>query len=250
VTSLIFTQERFDLIQGIPEDIGKLTELKFLAINNTRNFPSPSIKFISNLFNLEHLDLSANNIRGMALTSNNFGNLKNLKYLNVSRNELEDNLNVLTKQFSKIKDLDLSQNHFIYDDFNNAFTHLTQLEVLILSNGILNNVSRALPSILNLPLSLRVLDLWFCFNIPTTLPINLKSFTNLKSLTLNGNSLYGSLDALAGITNLTTLQLGTNSFSGEIPSFIADMNLISLDFSYNKFSKLPKNFKNLKHLEN
>ncbi|KAJ3215188.1 26S proteasome subunit rpt4 [Clydaea vesicula] len=250
VTSVIF-RKRVPLHQGITEKIGELTFLKVLAVNDTKYFPFSSgipKDSLSKLVNLEVLDLSSNFCEGNISSYVNFENLKNLKHLDLSKNRFDDNLNFLNN-LEHLTFLDLSENNFYVNDFNGAFSKLRKLEVLKISNGLKKVFSQPLPNPLELSKSLRILDMWFCFDSPSTIPPNLETYTNLKSLALNGNNLFGSLDVLSKLTNLTTLQIGSNNFEGIIPSFIPHLSLSSLDLSNNKFTKLPENFENLRSLE-
>ncbi|KAJ3215187.1 hypothetical protein HK099_006488 [Clydaea vesicula] len=250
VDSLILTN-KINLSQGIPLEIGNLVFLKTFAVNNTIKFPPNGIpaNVFSNLVNMEVLDLSANYVFGSISHSIDFSKLKNLKVLNLAKNHFDDNLNFILKNLTNLVNIDLSENKFYFDDFNTAFSHMRSLEVLTMANGVLNKSPQALPLTLHLSLSLKTLDLWFCFNSLSTLPSNLKEYVNLQSLTLNGNNLYGSLDSLANLPSLQVLQIGSNHFEGDIPKFIVDLSLTSLDLSFNNFKTLPSNIAKLGLIE-
>ena len=86
-----------------------------------------------------------------------------------------------------------------------------------------------------------------------TIPAELGSLTNLKTLWLSGNQLSGEIPAeLGSLTNLKTLWLSGNQLSGEIPAELGSLtNLKTLWLSGNQLSgEIPAELGKLTNLTN
>ncbi|KAI9117391.1 hypothetical protein K1719_011557 [Acacia pycnantha] len=128
--------------------------------------------------------------------------------------------------------VDLSDNKITGKIFQN-FSHLTQLTYLDLSH---NTLSGEIPSDLRRCQKLKYLNL--SYNI---LPeeLNLIGLTNLQTLDLSGNRLYGDLgfNFPAICDNLISLNISGNNFTGRIDEcFDQCLKLEHLDLSTNKLS--------------
>jgi hypothetical protein len=84
------------------------------------------------------------------------------------------------------------------------------------------------------------------------IPTSLERATGLQILSLNKNSLFGSLPTLAGMSNLVTLMLGDTYLGGSIPDAWGNLNLLetlSLKNTTNFLGELPSSFRNLTNLK-
>ena len=84
-----------------------------------------------------------------------------------------------------------------------------------------------------------------------TIPAELGSLTNLKTLWLSGNQLSGEIPVeLGDLTNLTRLSLGNNQLSGEIPEKLGGLtNLRWLELSGNQLNgEIPEELGKLTNL--
>ncbi|XP_037940376.1 toll-like receptor Tollo [Teleopsis dalmanni] len=249
---------------------GQLTQASFRGLYNLRNltirthnvdWSTMSLNISSNSFNefrqLDHLDLSFNNIRfipdGMVCP------LKVLKYLNMSFNEIKDlssfrfSASITSRKFhicgSSLISLDVSSNKISI--FPSAIlSGLSFLKYLNLSRNNINFVAdRAFEALF----SLSVLDL--SDNHLTSLPPELFAETKLmKELYVKNNSINILAPGLFNhLHELRLLDLSMNSLNSQWvnpETFIGLRQLILLDLSYNRINKLESNiFQSLLSLE-
>jgi len=165
-----------------------------------------SSRFFAPLNKLEVLKLSDNKLKGI-IDFNSFYQLKKLKHLDMSRNDLSGEVDVLLSP--AIEHLDLSQNN-LTSLINFKFRgSQNTLETLYLSqNNIRQNVSRILE------------------NIPRT----------LKELVLVENHVQGSLpNPLPVLAHLERFIMRSNDMEGQIPDMSQSFQqLQELDLSHQK----------------
>jgi Leucine-rich repeat (LRR) protein len=174
----------------IPPELGMLTELRWLSMNDgfTGNIPPE----LGNLNNLTGLYLSNNQLSGNIPSG--LGNLKNLTWLYLFNNQLSGN---------------------IPPDLGN----LKNLKGLYLSNNQLSsNIPPELGNLSNLT------GLYLSYNqLSGNIPLELGNLSNLTELYLSNNQLSGSIpEQLANLTQLWEFYVRDNSLSGTIPQALLD----------------------------
>ncbi|KAL7612389.1 hypothetical protein Lser_V15G05073 [Lactuca serriola] len=219
----------------LPSDqLWSLKNLKFVDLGHNQLTGPIHQSFASmvNLTQLEHLDLSRNKFSG-TLPSDQLWSLKNLKFLDLSHNQLTGP---------------------ILQSFDYMF-NLTRLEYLDLSRNSLNGT---LPSQLWSLKNLWILDLshnWLTGPILQSFA-SMVNLTRLEYLALSGNKFSGTLpsDQLWSLKNLWSLDLSHNQLTGPIlQSFASMFNLTRLEYlnlSSNSLNgTLPSQLWSLKNLE-
>ncbi|KAK1259828.1 Brassinosteroid LRR receptor kinase [Acorus gramineus] len=218
-------------------------EIPFETLNTLRNLKNLILSYnsfigslpdsISNLYRLELLDLSSNNLTGQipqTLCGNPDFVLKELY--------LQDNLFTGTvpaslANCSGLISLDLSFN-FLKGPIPSTFGSLSRLRDLIMW---LNLLDGEIPQELSMIQTLEnlILD---NNGLVGTIPSGLQNCTNLNWLSLSSNRLSGPIPPWIGrMSNLAILKLGNNSFSGPIPPEIGDCrSLVWLDLNSNQLN--------------
>lgn len=180
----------------IPESFGKLSELVLLSLKANK---------ISN---------GLNSLNGLG----------NLKYLDLSENQITDTLPEFLSELSNLKTLNLFKNH-IYGSIPSRYGELIELQDLILER---NNLTGNLPQTLGKLPKIQVLDLAIN-QLTGNIPSEMGSLIYLKELYLNNNLLTGSIPKeLGNLSFLQDMDLSNNSLTGNVPSSFS--NLISLDY--------------------
>ena len=189
-----------DLTGNIPPEIGNLTNLQKLYLND--NDLSGSIPWdeIINLTDLESLALSYNQLTGQIPSE--IGDLTNLQHLSLSNNQLTGSIP--------------------WDEIGN----LTMLQALSLgANQLTGSIPAEIGNLTNLQ-ELYLDDNQFTGQIPA----EIGALINLQWLDLNSNQLTGSIpDDIGNLTNLQKLYLNDNDLSGSIPAAICGLS--NMDFS-------------------
>ncbi|KAJ4766410.1 Non-specific serine/threonine protein kinase [Rhynchospora pubera] len=201
---------------GILCDHGRVTSLDISNLN----ISSSVALNISGLDALVNLSISRNNLEGVISISN----MHSLKYLNISGNQFNGDLDW---DYATLPNLE------VFDAYDNNFTASMPIGVTKLMH-------------------LKYLDLggnFFYGNIPASygaMPV-------LEYLSLNGNDLQGPIPPeLSNITSLKQLYLGYfNSFEGGIPTEFGKLhNLAHLDISSCGISgEIPHDIGNLASLD-
>ncbi|ODV58380.1 leucine-rich repeat domain-containing protein [Ascoidea rubescens DSM 1968] len=174
-------------------------------------------------------------------------NFRNLTYLNLSNNLINDLSDFPLTNFPKLTSLNLSKNRL---KTINGLNHLKNLKFLNLSSvNYYNFNSRWLESLIIDNLSelsnLQSLDL---SNNGIAEIKNLSSLSNLQYLNLSHNVLIKNIDNLSDLKNLQILKLVNTNIS-KIENLSNLSNLKILDLSSNLISKL-QNLNNLNNLSN
>ncbi|KAL4196671.1 hypothetical protein AMTRI_Chr04g247370 [Amborella trichopoda] len=240
-----------DLLQfcntsGIVKQYGKyfFSSCTILANNNIEG---PMPPYLTNLSNLEYIDLSFNSLTGWKIPSC-MGNLTRLEAFDVSRNSLEGNVSLQslfvnsspTQVGMAFNGLTVSTDHmempksFQPSKQSTSSLNMKNIQVLFLSN---NNLTGNIPSWLWLLPRLSSLDL-SNNNLYGTLPLSFSLAMPYipSNLNLAHNSFHGNLPLPPN--NIEVFDLSHNQFSGSIPVQMGEklMNAKYVSFSGNKLT--------------
>lgn len=184
----------------IPKAIGLYTGLEHLEICYKRNLSGTIPDEIGNLTNLTYLRLMGNSLNGTIPDS--IGNLTKLQTLDLANNAMNSTYNGYRAEglggavpesignLTELKDLELGS----YSNFTSlpsSIGNLKKLETLEMSQSKL-----------------------------TSVPIEVKDLTNLKSMNFSYNQINQEIPEEWGqLTNLTNFNVECNAFYGEIPEW-------------------------------
>lgn len=219
----------FNDFTQLPRSLTKLTQLKSLDLShNVLSIP----EWIGSLSNLQRLILSGTSGGNLPNSlPQDIGLLKNLRYLDASRN----GLTTVPDFIGNLKDLhhlDLSSNRLTA--LPDSFGNLTGLDHLDLSS---NQLTR-FPKFLWKLKELRFLDL--ARNQLEKLPKEIDKLTSLQELKLGFNPINYLPNSIGGLLNLRRLDL-FHCQVREIPESLARLKkLKELDLSYNLITKIPE----------
>ena len=196
-------------IKQFPESITNLINLEYLDLSN-----NPELTIEGSIFNLQKLKTLkiAESILSADLL--NFENLKNLKCLNISSlglSKIPDSIRNLVL----LKELELTHNKI--EDIPLFFYNLTNLTYLDLS---MNHISSISEDISNLK-KLRHFNL--NFNNISVLPETFSNLKDLKSLYIISNRLESLPESFKKMNNLESLFL-TNNKLKKFPQVIKSLN--------------------------
>lgn len=245
----------------IPKKFHKLENVK--EIDFARNDFRKDAKFhLEKLEQLEHLNLSRNNIDLKNLAEDT---VQNLKYIVLSFN----NLTTIPKEIGLLKDLvdlQFAENDIKSDLIHPSLGSLTNLEVL----SFYKNDLDSLPTFIFNLKKLKELDLYY--NEIEIIPEELGNLKNLERLYVAHNRFYsipesiGELkslkefyihhnrisylpESIANLKQITDFHIHKNYFQG-FPEFILNFKkLQDLDISFNEIHKFPPELVNLNQLK-
>ncbi|OMO75141.1 hypothetical protein CCACVL1_16307 [Corchorus capsularis] len=222
---------------------------------------------ISKLDRLTNLSLAGNNFTGII----EIVNLSDLKFLNISNNQFNGNLDW---DYASISNLE------VFDVYNNNFTALLPVGILVLkklrhldfggnyfygkippSYGTLvgleylslagNDLHGEIPGELGNLVNLREIYLGYYNVFEGGIPVEFGNLVNLVIMDLSSCELDGSIpQELGKLQLLNFLYLHINLLSGPIPKQLGNLtNLVELDLSRNALTgEIPPEFVNLKQL--
>eukprot|EP00592_Proboscia_alata_P023983 CAMPEP_0194447102 /NCGR_PEP_ID=MMETSP0176-20130528/128821_1 /TAXON_ID=216777 /ORGANISM="Proboscia alata, Strain PI-D3" /LENGTH=702 /DNA_ID=CAMNT_0039273917 /DNA_START=78 /DNA_END=2184 /DNA_ORIENTATION=+ len=216
------------MVGSIPSEIGYLTNLVDLALNNNQlveKLPST----LGLLTKLTQLDISVNaNINGQIPTE--LGSLTSLTELYLWKNNL---VGTIPTEFGKLNKME-----YLYIDENlltgtipTELGRLTALDWLYLG---WNNLKGRIPTEIGRMTSLTVFSVDECHTLDSTIPTELALATDMYYLILNGNSFTGTIPSeLAAFgTSLDRLYLQGNQLSGTIPSelgMLSELQVLTIE---------------------
>jgi len=217
-----------------PESLCQLNNLKSLKVQSKlTSIP----KCISNLQNLETLNLAYNYLTELP---QEIGDLKNLKILDLYYDQFTTVPSFINK-LSNLEQLVLTNNKLTA--ISSSVCELKNLQELEVNFSTVASI----PSCINKLSNLKRLDLRS--NKITSIPSGLFKLKNLESLDLGNNSISTISSNIKNLKNLKLLYLFNNNIS-TIPNNISQLtNLIKLNFSENKITKIPTSISKLKNLE-
>ncbi|KAM4125824.1 hypothetical protein ACB094_01G340100 [Castanea mollissima] len=208
--------------------------------------------YLSNTSSLFMVDFSGNFLSGHI--PRNLGNLKNLKRLSLSRNQLTAEpghqehsflLSLTNCRFLEVLDLSFNRlNITIPDAIGNFSLSLKALDAS--ENQIKGQIPMGIGPLKNLYL----LDL-SRNNLTGNIPSTFKGLENLQSLFLDENLIEGSIpEQLCQLKNLGELSLSINNLSRSIPNCIGNLSVLQkFNISYNALtSSIPLNLWSLQNL--
>jgi hypothetical protein len=211
---------------GIPSTIGSLTSLKTLNLNY--NYYLTSLPdSIYNLTSLQVIELQENLILGVIPSK--ISNLVNLEHFDISLNYFFSSLPATIGALTKIKNLLLGANDFTGTIPPNLFNlNLTSLYLSDnLFDGTLPSTPWNLASLVNFQIGVN--------NLFGPLPPSICGLQNVQLLITEKNMFSQSLPAcMSELTNLRTISVDKNSLTGEITPFL-DIELVTIGFASNFF---------------
>lgn len=192
----------------IPATLGNASQLTTLELSSNYSLDAaPLPSSFANLTNMQYLYLNGCNITSLPILSG----LTNLKYLQVSSNQLTGPVPSWIGSMTGLTGLALSYNNFSPDTIPGFIYNLPLMANLQLIN--MNLTGSISPLIGNL--------------------------TNLTSLNLSSNQLTGQIPAqLGSLSNMGYLDLAYNQLTGAVPN----LNMPSLYYlylNYNRLTGLP-----------
>ncbi|XVF87143.1 hypothetical protein PTKIN_Ptkin18bG0095700 [Pterospermum kingtungense] len=222
----------------VPPSLGNMSRLRVLTLsqNNLQgNIPGE----LGGLVNLEELDLSYNNLTGEI--PEEIGGLKSLAILDLSSNGLEGLVPLALGQLQLLQKLDLCSNR-IHGRVPPEMGKLNRLVLLDLSHNFING---PIPETLSGMEQIQYLT--FDDNpINSLIPLFVGTLKRLTSISFSGCGLIGPIPNFSSLKNLTALSLDNNSLTGTVPSNLGPLpNIDQLNLSHNKLSgelKLSEEF--------
>ncbi|XP_058111052.1 LRR receptor-like serine/threonine-protein kinase RGI5 [Magnolia sinica] len=212
----------------IPKEIGKLQNLVFLDLY-TNHFSDRLPTEIANITVLELLDIHNNHITGEIPFQ--LGELINLEQLDLSHNSFTGEIPSSFGNLSYLNKLILD-NNLLTGSLPTSIKNLQKLTLLDLSfNGLSGPIPPEIGYVTSLTISLDLSSNGFMGEIPK----EMAGLTQLQSLDLSRNMLYGGIGVLGELTSLTFLNISYNDFSGPIP-----VNPFFRTLSENSYLRNPK----------
>nr|AAU90337.1 Putative receptor kinase-like protein, identical [Solanum demissum] len=222
--SLLFYGNRIS--GSIPREISNLVNLNLLEMSNN-NLTGSIPDSIGRLTNLGGLNFGNNLLTGVIPSS--IGNLTKLVYLYFGLNRLEGNIPSTLGNCSQLLKLGISENSLTGTIPQQLFA-LSSLTDIYASY---NSLSGPLPVYIGNWSHLTYLD-FSHNNFSGMIPRTLGKCLALREIYLKGNSLQGTIPNLEDLPDLQSLDLSLNNLSGPIPHFIANFtSLLYLNLSFN-----------------
>ena len=179
------------LLTTLPNSIGDLSSLESLNVSYSKLDSLPDS--IVNLKNLQYLEVYSNYLSSLP---ENIGDLSNLEYLDITENKL-DSLPDSIVNIKNLQYLKASNNKF--DSLPEIIGSLSNLEVLYIADNDL----KSLPEIIGSLSNLEVLNI--AYNDLKSLPESIRNLNNLKSLDVSYNSFVSPPEIIGSLSSLELL---------------------------------------------
>ncbi|KAL7522270.1 hypothetical protein ACHAWX_006963, partial [Stephanocyclus meneghinianus] len=253
-----------------------LYDLEMLDLSDNNIFGSIRNRDYFNLRQLLHVDLSGNELTGVAdillsplirhlnLSHNKFSSVgymirsysayESIEVIDIGHNSLEQPASAVFGDLPpSLKGLYISEN-FITGTFPNPFPAVSCLKHFHAARnqltGSLIEFLRSMPRVFTIDLSNQKHS--GGRGLYGSLPLDIPSLLDLLELNLSGNRLIGTIPVgIANIPRLQLLNLSKNAFSGKIPSKLGQLAVVLevLDLSSNAFTgTIPQEFKDFRGL--
>ncbi|KAG6392768.1 hypothetical protein SASPL_146994 [Salvia splendens] len=259
-------------INGELPEFEQLPNLQVLRLGNNQLFGALPTGLLQGAIPLVELDLSVNGFSGsipninsttlvtLNLSSNSISDslplsLGNCEVVDLSRNQLSDDISVLRNWGSNLEIVDLSSN-----SLRGSIPNLTQFQRLTSLRIRNNSLEGALPSTLGSDTKLTTIDL-SSNRFDGPIPYSFFTSMSLTNLNLSGNHLTGAIPlegahtsellVLPSIPPMESLDLSNNALMGGLPSDIGNLGrlkLLSLARN-NLYGPLPDELSKLTLLE-
>ncbi|EAY92836.1 hypothetical protein OsI_14636 [Oryza sativa Indica Group] len=195
----------------VPPQLGNLTKLQYLDLSDGIDMYSTDIQWLTHLPSLRYLSLSNVNLSRISDWPHVMNMNVNLRALYLCDCFLTSAIqSIVQLNFTRLEELDLSQNNFHQPLAYCWFWNLTSLKYLDLSG---NNIVGSLPAAVSKFTSLDTLDLsenqfFGC------IPYEISMLTSLTRINLRVNNLTGEITEkhLAGLKSLKTIDLSSNQY--------------------------------------
>lgn len=228
-----------DKLKKLPLGLGNLKKLTYLDLHNNGLQVIPD--YIGEFIQLEYMDLNGG-YHGrkedkISYIPESLGNLQNLKFLNLSNNNISD----LPTHFSKLHSLgklELANNSFVnlpeqmfglnslyyldmhYNDIKEIPIGFAQLKSLFRFNFANNEIS-VFPSQIGSMTKLTAINI--SSNFLKVLPDSIGNLVNMGSFVVNDNQLTSLPNTIANWVDLTFLNIRNNNFT-KYPSVLSSFN--------------------------
>ena len=226
--SIINSKSNTNFNFTIPTNIGNLTDLEYLRIDNSKGTIPSSI---GNLTKLKQLYLTDGTLTGSIPAE--IGNLTQLDIIDLKNNQLSGVIPASLGNLSNIAILDLTNNQL--SAIENGNWNCSKLLWLLLSN---NKIEGNLPASFGSFESLKTLEL--SNNKLLSLPSEMGNLANLTYINLDGNNLTAIPDAWTNLTNLTELSANYNQISQMPTEFSSWKDLRILSINHNQLEYFPQ----------
>ncbi|NJO16905.1 MAG: hypothetical protein HC877_14535 [Thioploca sp.] len=215
------------LVGFIPPELGNLSEMKFLYIDENQLTGSIPPE-LGNLTNLVLFNLSRNPLTGSIPAE--LGNLSNLQSFYLGNTQISGSIPPELGNLSRLRELSL-----IYNQLSGSIpAELGNLSSLQSLSLVVNQLSGSIPAELGNLKNLQIIEL-NNNQLSGLIPMKLGNLDNLQSLDLGFNQLSGSIPTkLGNLSNLRMLSLRNNQLCGGIPLSLINLNnLFFLDLEDN-----------------